>query len=71
MFQEGEKRIKVEYQVLEDNYFFSGLQFVEKPSCIDEDDGWLICYVHDEKTNISQVSVIKLLLNLKNSVIHS
>lgn len=57
MFQEGEKRIKVEFHVLEDNCFCSGLQFVGKPSGIDEDDGWLICYVHNEKTNLSQVSV--------------
>ncbi|XXG48093.1 hypothetical protein AAC387_Pa02g2625 [Persea americana] len=56
--KEGEKRIKVEYHVLEDNCFCSGLQFVGKPSGIDEDDGWLICYVHNEKTNLSQVHII-------------
>ncbi|KAL6006138.1 hypothetical protein ACLOJK_040184 [Asimina triloba] len=58
LFQEHGNRIKVEYHVMEDYLFCSGLLFVKKPGGVDEDDGWLICYVHDEKNNVSQVHII-------------
>jgi carotenoid cleavage dioxygenase-like enzyme len=45
----------VEYHVLKEKTFCSGVQFVAKENGIDEDDGWIITYVHDELTNVSQV----------------
>nr|CAD1843411.1 unnamed protein product [Ananas comosus var. bracteatus] len=50
--------INVDYHVLEENHFCSGVQFVEKKDAVDEDDGWLISYVHDEKANVSKVYII-------------
>ncbi|XP_058075664.1 carotenoid 9,10(9',10')-cleavage dioxygenase-like [Magnolia sinica] len=39
VIKEGEDWIKVEYHVLEENQFCSGLHFIPKPGGIDEDDG--------------------------------
>ncbi|KAK9130625.1 hypothetical protein Sjap_011112 [Stephania japonica] len=61
-FDEKEKGngqfIKEEYHRLEEGTFCSGLQFVGKPGGVDEDDGWLVCYVHDERRNVSQVYLV-------------
>jgi len=38
------------------NTFCSGASFVPKPGGIDEDDGWIITFTHNENENISQVS---------------
>lgn len=54
-FQEINGNIKVEYHVMEDNHFCSGIEFVKKQDAIDEDDGWVVCYVHDENKNQSKV----------------
>jgi carotenoid cleavage dioxygenase len=45
----------VEYHALKENQFCSGVQFVAKENGIDEDDGWVVTYAHDEGTDISQV----------------
>ncbi|KAF8783777.1 hypothetical protein HU200_000213 [Digitaria exilis] len=42
----------------EPDKFCSGVQFIAKKNGRDEDDGWVITYVHDEGTNISQVYII-------------
>ncbi|WOK97227.1 hypothetical protein Cni_G05935 [Canna indica] len=57
--KENEELIKVEYHELSEGEYCSGLQFVENPHGRDKDDGWLICYVHDEKLNISKVYIIE------------
>ncbi|KAK1290367.1 Carotenoid 9,10(9',10')-cleavage dioxygenase [Acorus calamus] len=52
--KENKDVIKVEYHKLEENHFCSGVHFVERPGGVDEDDGWLISYIHDEKENVSK-----------------
>ncbi|OEL12993.1 Carotenoid 9,10(9',10')-cleavage dioxygenase 1, partial [Dichanthelium oligosanthes] len=56
--KENKSLISVEYHALQENQFCSGVQFVAKKNGNDEDDGWIITYVHDEGTNISQVYII-------------
>ncbi|KAF8689841.1 hypothetical protein HU200_041472 [Digitaria exilis] len=56
--KENKQIISVEYHALQDRQFCSGVQFVAKKNGIDEDDGWVVTYVHDEGTNISQVHII-------------
>ncbi|TVU32990.1 hypothetical protein EJB05_24758, partial [Eragrostis curvula] len=56
--QESKQSILVEYHALHEKQFCSGVQFVAKKGGIDEDDGWVLAYVHDEGINISQVYVI-------------
>ncbi|CAL5046174.1 unnamed protein product [Urochloa decumbens] len=59
MPDKGNKQfISVEYHALKEKQFCSGVQFVAKENGIDEDDGWVVTYVHDEETNISQVYII-------------
>ncbi|KAL3500577.1 hypothetical protein ACH5RR_039670 [Cinchona calisaya] len=53
-----EELIKVEYHKFPVNTFCSGASFVPKSGGIDEDDGYIIAYVHNERTNISQAYVI-------------
>ncbi|XP_010648499.1 carotenoid 9,10(9',10')-cleavage dioxygenase 1 [Vitis vinifera] len=50
--------IKVEYHRFEENNFCSGSAFVPKQGGVEEDDGWIISFVHNEDTNISQVHII-------------
>jgi len=50
--------INVEYHHLEINQFCSGATFVAKANALHEDDGWIISFVHDEGTNISQAHII-------------
>ncbi|OVA20276.1 Carotenoid oxygenase [Macleaya cordata] len=55
----GFEAIKVEYHKLGKNTFCSGAAFVPNPEPgSEEDDGWIISYVHNEDTNISQVHII-------------
>uniref|UniRef100_A0A0D9WM78 Uncharacterized protein n=1 Tax=Leersia perrieri TaxID=77586 RepID=A0A0D9WM78_9ORYZ len=56
--QENKQFKSVEYHILQEKNFCSGVQFVAKENGIDEDDGWIITYVHDELTNVSQVYII-------------
>ncbi|KAF0901550.1 hypothetical protein E2562_003528 [Oryza meyeriana var. granulata] len=56
--KENKQLKSVEYHVLQEKTFCSGVQFVAKENGIDEDDGWIITYVHDELANVSQVYII-------------
>lgn len=47
--------IKIEYHAFPDKTFCSGAAFVSKIGGIEEDDGWIVTYVHSEYTNVSQV----------------
>lgn len=53
---ESEELIKVEYHKFEEKIFCSGATFVPKGRRVEEDDGWIITFLHNEDTNISQVS---------------
>ncbi|KAF0899908.1 hypothetical protein E2562_025474 [Oryza meyeriana var. granulata] len=50
--------INVEYHHLGRNQFCSGATFVPKVNGANEDDGWIIAFVHDEKMNTSQAHII-------------
>ncbi|KAF8400857.1 hypothetical protein HHK36_014160 [Tetracentron sinense] len=54
----SEELIKVEYHKFEENHFCSGAAFVPKHGGHEEDDGYIVSFVHDEETNLSQVHVI-------------
>ncbi|KAM5572722.1 carotenoid 9,10(9',10')-cleavage dioxygenase 1-like [Rosa sericea] len=54
----GEHLIKVEYHKFEDNNFCSGSAFVPRNGGIEEDDGWIITFVHNEETDVTQVHII-------------
>ncbi|XP_021276993.1 carotenoid 9,10(9',10')-cleavage dioxygenase-like isoform X2 [Herrania umbratica] len=49
---------KEEYHMFKENTFCTGASFVPKEGGIEEDDGWIITFVHNEDTNISQVYLI-------------
>ncbi|XP_041018063.1 carotenoid 9,10(9',10')-cleavage dioxygenase 1-like [Juglans microcarpa x Juglans regia] len=54
-----EELIKVQYHMFEENTFCSGAAFVPKGAgSSEEDDGWIITFVHNEDTNISKVYII-------------
>ncbi|CAI0441365.1 unnamed protein product [Linum tenue] len=50
--------IKVEYHELEKNTFCSGAAFVPKLAACEEDDGWIVAFVHNEDTDTSKVYII-------------
>lgn len=52
--------IRVEYHMFPENIFCTGAAFVPKQGGIIEDDGWIITYVHNEATDVSQVSQLFL-----------
>ncbi|KAF9613045.1 hypothetical protein IFM89_005479, partial [Coptis chinensis] len=54
----SEEIVKVEYHKLEENNFCTGAAFVSKLGGRDEDDGWIVCFVHNEETDVSQVHII-------------
>ncbi|TVU12426.1 hypothetical protein EJB05_46070, partial [Eragrostis curvula] len=56
--KENKQMILVEYHTLKEKEFCSGVQFVAKENEIDEDDGWVVTYVHNEETDTSQVYII-------------
>nr|GMN69173.1 hypothetical protein TIFTF001_038222 [Ficus carica] len=56
--REIEEVIKVEYHMFEKNTFCSGASFVPKNGGLEEDDGWIVTFVHNEDTNTSQIFVI-------------
>lgn len=58
-----EELIKVEYHMFEKNTFCTGAAFVLKQGGFEEDDGWIITFVHNEDTNISQVTQFGILIN--------
>lgn len=53
-----EDLIRVELHQFGENQFCSGAAFVPKQGASEEDDGWIISFVHNEETNISQVHII-------------
>ena len=48
--------VKMEIHQLGEDQFCSGASFVPRVGGSHEDDGWIISFVHDERTNISQAS---------------
>ncbi|KAM3201758.1 hypothetical protein P3L10_029382 [Capsicum annuum] len=50
--------IKVEYHFFPKNTFCSGATFVPKVEGVDEDDGWIVAFTHNENTNQSQVYIV-------------
>ncbi|XP_015084337.1 carotenoid 9,10(9',10')-cleavage dioxygenase 1-like [Solanum pennellii] len=57
-FEEDMELIKVEYHMLAEGNFCSGTTFVPKPQGVDEDDGWLVTFLHNENTNVSHVYIV-------------
>ncbi|KAF6164196.1 hypothetical protein GIB67_010166 [Kingdonia uniflora] len=55
---EFEELVKVEYHKLDESTFCSGAVFVPKNGSREEDDGWIVSFVHNEETNTSQVHII-------------
>ncbi|KAJ4837921.1 hypothetical protein Tsubulata_046497, partial [Turnera subulata] len=53
-----ERLVKVEYHKFEENTFCTGSTFVPKEDGQEEDDGWIITFVHNEDTNTSKVYII-------------
>ncbi|XP_044511534.1 carotenoid 9,10(9',10')-cleavage dioxygenase-like [Mangifera indica] len=50
--------VEVKYHRLAENNFFSGTVFVAKHRACEEDDGWLVSFVHNEETNKTRVHII-------------
>ncbi|CAI8599842.1 unnamed protein product [Vicia faba] len=50
--------IKMEYHMFEKNTYCNGAAFVGRDGGVEEDDGWIITFVHNEDTNKSQVHII-------------
>lgn len=50
--------VKKEFYDPGPNTYLSEPLFVPRPHSIDEDDGWIVTYVHDETSNISQVHIL-------------
>nr|CAD1834434.1 unnamed protein product [Ananas comosus var. bracteatus] len=53
----GVTKVTVQYHHLGRNQFCSGATFVPKPGGLEEDEGWIISFVHGEDTDTSQASV--------------
>ncbi|KAK4274277.1 hypothetical protein QN277_017525 [Acacia crassicarpa] len=56
--KQHEEPIKVEYHMFEKNVFCTGASFVLKSDGVEEDDGWIITFIHNEDTDISQAHII-------------
>ncbi|XP_028118578.1 9-cis-epoxycarotenoid dioxygenase NCED3, chloroplastic-like [Camellia sinensis] len=50
--------IKMEHHKFAKNNFCTGSAYVSKPGGSEEDDGWIVAYVHDEDTDTSHVIVV-------------
>ncbi|XP_024986932.1 carotenoid 9,10(9',10')-cleavage dioxygenase 1-like [Cynara cardunculus var. scolymus] len=50
--------VEMEYHKFPENTFCSGAAFVPKPGGLEEDDGWVITFIHNEHLNVSQVLII-------------
>ncbi|CAI8599840.1 unnamed protein product [Vicia faba] len=55
---EKDEGIKMEYHMFEKNTYCNGAAFVARDGGVEEDDGWIITFVHNEDTNKSQVHII-------------
>ncbi|KAI9106966.1 hypothetical protein K1719_022494 [Acacia pycnantha] len=53
-----EEAMRVEYHMFEKNVYCTGAAFVPKDGGLEEDDGWVITFVHNEDTDMSQVRII-------------
>jgi carotenoid cleavage dioxygenase-like enzyme len=53
--REKDEPIRMEYHMFEKNTFCNGAAFVPRDEGVEEDDGWIITFVHNEDTNTSQV----------------
>ncbi|GMY17585.1 carotenoid 9,10(9',10')-cleavage dioxygenase 1 [Fagus crenata] len=47
----SEEQIKVQYHMFEESTFCTGATFVVKEGGLEEDDGWIITFVHNENNN--------------------
>ncbi|CAJ1973892.1 unnamed protein product [Sphenostylis stenocarpa] len=56
--EQAEKPIRVECHMFGKNTFCSGAAFVPRDGGLEEDDGWIIAFVHNEDINISEVHII-------------
>ena len=54
--EQCDAQIKVEHHKLPGNTFCSGIAFVAKRRGADEDDGWIVAYIHNEDRNTSHVT---------------
>ncbi|KAJ0481159.1 putative 9-cis-epoxycarotenoid dioxygenase [Helianthus annuus] len=50
--------VKMEYHKFPENTFCTGATFVAKPGGTEEDDGWVITFVHDEHLNMSRAVIV-------------
>ncbi|KAJ7965952.1 carotenoid 9,10(9',10')-cleavage dioxygenase 1-like [Quillaja saponaria] len=57
-YENCEQPIKVKYHMFEPNNFCSGSVFVSKDEAVEEDDGWIVSFVHNEINEVSQVHII-------------
>ncbi|KAK1313602.1 Carotenoid 9,10(9',10')-cleavage dioxygenase 1 [Acorus calamus] len=53
-----EEMINVKYHKIGEKQFCTGATFVARNGGLEEDDGWLVTFVHNEETNVSQVHII-------------
>ena len=49
----------MEYHMFEKNTFCTGATFVPEEGGVQEDDGWIVTFVHNEDTDISQVRMYR------------
>ncbi|EFJ07263.1 hypothetical protein SELMODRAFT_132803, partial [Selaginella moellendorffii] len=57
VYRHAKDEIDVKYHDLGANRYGSEPLFVARPHSTDEDDGWIVSYVHDEETNKSEVYI--------------
>ncbi|KAF6165338.1 hypothetical protein GIB67_018782 [Kingdonia uniflora] len=50
--------VKVKYHNFNENTFCSGAVFVPKAGILEEENGWIVSFVHNEETKISEVHII-------------
>lgn len=50
--------VKLEFYDPGPQRYVSEPLFVSSPNAIEEDDGWIVTYVHDENTNISELHIL-------------
>ncbi|CAI9093528.1 OLC1v1029040C1 [Oldenlandia corymbosa var. corymbosa] len=53
-----QKKVNVEYHMLPKNTYCSGAVFVPKSGGLEEDDGWIISFIHNEDDHKSEAYVV-------------
>ncbi|KAK1289619.1 Carotenoid 9,10(9',10')-cleavage dioxygenase 1 [Acorus calamus] len=53
-----EEMINLKYHKIGEKQFCTGAAFVARNGGLEEDDGWIVTFVHSEETNVSQVHII-------------